>query len=386
MTTVLTRGLVWAGLALFLYVLLTRLRTLAMLAGTQRGLGETAAVRIRASRIAVETLVVVAVLGVWATSTLNRGHLDWHVEGAGSHLHLELAGAWFVVGAAGLTAAVTLLLIVTGMMAFARATDLREALPRSGVGRPHVLRLAVMNPGVVFVTRRAPLVWAWTELRAAAFGIVATLAAEAVHHEVPAADTVLSEAVDDVGDELELDERLAGRGPALTWNEMVALLARAAGVAPGEPDPLPFPPADAPVGARAAGFWLGLITGMRASRRTRRRAAMLARFDERASIRTVLETAPGPLASAYRDAGLDGLLHDVRGAVFDSLKRQLPRRKRRQLTKAYRQHGMDGAAAWMIEKIASYPEHFRHGVQKALDREASFIDSIVADFQRRQGR
>jgi hypothetical protein len=38
--------------------------------------------------------------------------------------------------------------------------------------------------------------------------------------------------------------------------------------------------------------------------------------------------------------------------VYDSLKRQLPRRRSPQLVKAYRRGGLEEAAGWMNEKIA----------------------------------
>jgi hypothetical protein len=379
---VVTRGLAWAGLALFVYLLLTRLCTLAVLAGTWRGLRGSAAVRIRASRIAVETLVAVTILGAWATSTLDRGSLDWDVGGSG--WHLELAGAWFVVGAIGLVAAVTFLLLMTGTLAFVRAADLRDEFPRSSTRRTYVLRLALMNPGVVFISaRRPPLVWAWTETRAAALGVVATLTLAAVDHELPAAGSGLSETIGDATEEFELEERLAGGGRALTWNELLALLAAVAGVPPAERGQVILPPAEAPIGARGVGYAIGLVVSIAETRRTTRRTAMLARFDERASIRAILVDTPGQMASAYLKGGLDGLLDAVRGEVFDSLKWQLPRRQSRQLTKAYRRAGMEGAAAWMIEKIASYPELLQQSVHAELDRHASLVDSIVANIEER---
>jgi hypothetical protein len=379
---VLTRGLVWAGLALFVFFLLTRLRTLAILAATRQGLREAAAVRIRAMRLAVELLAIVAILSLWAARTLDRGYFDWDVGGSGSPLRLKLAGAWFIVGAVGLTASVTALLVITGMMAFARAMRLRQQFPRSAAGRPHVLRLAVMNPGVVFVApRRSPFVWVWTEVRAAAFGVVTTLAIEAVGHELPVSGLELSETVDEATDEFELEDRLTWRGRALTWNELLEFLATGAGVTP-EPDQLVLPPADVPFGARALGYWLALFGVMRKARREAQRKAALAKFDERATIRTILEHAPGPLAQTYLTRELDGLLHQVRGEVFDSLKRQHPRQHSHQLAKVYRRDGMDGAAAWMIENVASYPELFRHSVSTELDRQASLVDSIVSEVLR----
>lgn len=377
-----TRGLVWVGLALFVYVLLTRLCTLAVLTGTWRGLRGSAAVRIRASRITVETLVVVTILGVWATSTLDRGSLDWDVGGSG--WRLELAGAWFVVGAVGLTAAVTFLLLMTGTLAFVRAADLRDEFPRSSARRTYVLRLAFMNPGVVFVSpRRSPFVWTWTEARAAAVGVVATLANAAVDHELPAAGSGLSETIGDASEEFELEERLAGRGSAFTWSELRTFLAAGAGVASAERSHLILPPAEVPIGARGVGYVIGLVVSIAKTKRTTRRMAMLARFDERASIRTILANTPGHMASVYLKGELDGLLHEVRGGVFDSLKWQLPHRRSRQLTRAYRRAGMEGAAAWMIEKIASYPELFQQRVHAELYRQASLVDSIVANIKER---
>jgi hypothetical protein len=381
---VVTRGLVWVGLALFVYVLLTRLCTLAVLAGTWRGLRGSAAVRIRASRIAVETLGVVAILGVWAASTLDRGSLDWDVGGSG--WRLELTGAWFVVGAVGLTAAVAFLLLMTGTLAFVRAADLRDEFPRSSARRTYVLRLALMNPSLVFVSRRrSPLVWTWTEARAAAVGVVATLAITAVDHEFPAAGSGLSETIGDATEEFELDERLARRVRALTWNELLTVLAAVAGVASAGRSQLILPPAEVPIGARGVGYVIGLVVGIAKTRRTTRRTATLARFDERASIRAILANTPGHMASVYLKGELDGLLHEVRGGVFDSLKWQLPRRQSRQLTKAYRRDGMEGAAAWMIEKIASYPELFQQRVPAELDRQTSLVDSIVASIKERGG-
>lgn len=182
----LTRGLVWAGLALFVYFLLTRLHTLAMLAATRRGLGE------------------------------------------------------------------------------ARAT--------AGSDEPgcSVRRSAPLSPGPR--SARRP------------FGIVTTLAIEAVGHELPVAGERLSETVGEATDEFELDERLARGGCALTWNELPTLLATVTGVAPVEPDQLILPPADMPIGARALGYWFGVFGVMIKARRVTQRTAMLARFDERANL------------------------------------------------------------------------------------------------------
>jgi hypothetical protein len=244
-----------------------------------------------------------------------------------------------------------------------------------------------MNPSVGFVAaRRTPLVWLSSEARAAAFGLVATLAIEAVDHGHPAVGHQLGEMVGDVTDELELEERLAGRGRALTWNELLAFLAAAGGGAPAEPDRLSLPPMDAPLGARTLGFLFSAFAGIRAARRTAHRKEMLATFDERATIRTILETTPGPLAAAYRSASLDGLVYEVRRGVFDRLKRELPRRQRRRLTNAYRQDGMEGAAGWMIERVAGYPELFQLGAHAELDRGAGMVDSIVAEIQTLQDR
>jgi hypothetical protein len=244
-----------------------------------------------------------------------------------------------------------------------------------------------MNPGVVFVAApRSPLTWAWTEVRAAAFGILATLGTEAVGHHSPVVGSALSQTVEDVTDELDLDERLAGSGRAqLTWDELLALLTAVAGAAPAEPGYPPLPPA-APLGARTLGFWFAVLGSTMRARRTTRVKAMLATFDERASIRAILERTPAPMASVYLRKGVDGLLHETRGGVFDRLRPQLPPRHGRQLARAYRRDGMDGAAAWMIEQVASYPDLFHRSVHAELDRQADQMASIAAAIQRRQGR
>jgi hypothetical protein len=378
----LTRALVWVALALFVFVLLTRLRTLAIVAGTRRGLRETAAIRIRSSRIAVETLVAVAVLSLWVRSTWDRGHVDWNVGDSG--LRLQLAGTWLILGAAALFVAMTGLLLVTGWVAFARADDLRERFPRSAGRQPHVLRLAVMSPGAIFIAaRRSPLVWMWTEIRAASFGILTTLGTELVGHRSPAVGSALSAVVEDATDELDLEARLDASGGALTWDDLLALLTAIAGAAPAEPRHPPLPPA-APLGARTLGFWFAVAGATLRARRTTRRAAALASFDERASVRAILERTPGPMASVYLKKGVDVLLHEARGGVFDSLKPQLPGRHRRRLTKAYRRDGMEGAAAWMIEQVASYPDLLHRSVRAELDRQADQIDLIAAAIQRRR--
>jgi hypothetical protein len=372
----MTRGLVWVGLALFVYFLLTRLRTLVMVAATRHGLEEAAAVRIRSSRLAVETAVVVSILSLWATNTLESGHLNWELGGT---MHLELSGAWLVVGVAGLTMGTTVLLNITWKMTFARALDLRELFPRSAARPPLALRLALMNPSVVFVARRSPLVWAWTEARAAAFGVISTLAIEAIGHEFPVARGELSEIVDEADEELQLDERLICGGRAITWSNLPTRLTTSTGAAPVEPDQLILPPLDVPLGARAIGYCSSLINAALKARRKAWRAATLARFDERGSTKATLEREHGPMAQAYLSRSLDGILYEVRGSLYDSLKRQLPWRRRRQLVKAYRRGGFEEAAAWMIEKVASYPDLFRDGVYTELARQTALLNSIAAE-------
>ncbi len=377
----LTRVLVWVGLALFIYFLLTRLRTLAILAGTWRGLGEDAAVRIRFSRIAVESVVTGGTIALWATRAINNGHLDWSLGGSESPVHLELSGVWFIVGSIGVVTAVALMLGFTVIVALARAEDLRARFPRSAKGRPEVLRLAVMNPVMVFVAHRSPLAWVSTEAWAAAWGVVSTLAMEGVGDELPRARSPLSDTVDDASELFELEKRWARRGRILRLSELPAYLGTVTGVAPVEPDPLILPPADAPIGARAAGFWVGAFVAARKSRQAARRSATLATFDERGTLATILADTPGPLARVYLTEGLDGLLHEVRGAVLYELKPRLPGRQRRRLAKAYKSAGMEGAAAWMIENIASYPELFEQAVDTELSAHARVVDSIVARIQ-----
>jgi hypothetical protein len=98
-----------------------------------------------------------------------------------------------------------------------------------------------------------------------------------------------------------------------------------------------------------------------------------------------LESTPGPLEERYLAEGLDGLLHQVRGRVFDDLKGQLPRQLGRQLAKAYRRDGLEGAAAWMAQKIPSYPDLFQHSLRAELDRQASLSDSILSTIRDRTG-
>lgn len=375
----LTRGLLWAALALFVYFLLTRLRSVAMLVGTRRGLREAAALRIRPSRIVIETFATGAILGLWATNALSRGNLDWEVGGSGSPLHLKLAGLWFIVGALLLAAGVGVLVAFAGFVAFARAEELREWLPRSVRGRPRVLRLAVMNPDVVFIAqRRSPLLWVWAEARAAVSGVLTTLALAELDHELPGGGW--DETVGEASDEFELDERLGQGRRALTWTELVAVLSAVSGRAPADPTLRRLPTVELPTGGRAAGALLGLFGGAMKTRRQTRNRRLLMGFDERTNIRLILKDAPGTLAATYLDGDLDGLLHHARGAAFDELKPRLPGRQSRQLAKAYRRDGMEGAAAWMIENVPSYPELFQRNVCAELNRQASLVDSILSDF------
>jgi hypothetical protein len=382
---VLTRALVWAALALFIYFLLARLRTLALLAGASQALREAAAVRIRTSRIAVESIIIVITVGLWASRAFHRGHFDWNVGGSESPLHLELAGAWFVVALIPLTTALTVMLGLTAFVAYVGADELRELFPRSRARRPAVLRLAVMNPVIVFVSRRSPLAWLRTEAHAATIGVVTTLGEEAVGHELPRVKEALSDTVDDAAEAFDLEKRWARRRRAVTWVELPRHLAAATGMALGSADRL-APPPDTLKGARAAGIALGAFVGERKARRATQRRATLATFDERARLEAILAKRPGPFADAYRSQGLDGLLHEVRGMVHHSVKSRLSRRHSRELAKAYRECFTDGTAAWMIENVPSYPELFEQAAQAELDRQGSMLGSIMAQVHAPHGR
>lgn len=80
------------GLALVVYFLLTRLRALTILSATRRGLGEASVVRVRRSRLIVEAVILVVVLGWWGAGAA-RGSFDWDIGGSGSPLHATITRA-----------------------------------------------------------------------------------------------------------------------------------------------------------------------------------------------------------------------------------------------------------------------------------------------------
>lgn len=384
-TAVLTRGLTWVGVALVLFVLLTRLRTLAIVTATRRGLGEASTVRIRTSRLTVEVVVVIVALGWWATGVAARGSFDWEVGGSGSPLHAKFGGIWFALGGGAIAIATVLVMMFTAKLAFARALDLREDFPRS-VGRPpQALRLALMNPGVVFIApRRSPLMWIWTEIRAAALGVAATLAVDAVTDELPVARGELGATIDEANEDFKLEERLAGHRGALTWNQLPAHLAAVTGTEPAHQNPLMLPPSDVPLDARSLGYWSAILSGVMRDRRRTKRVESRSRFDEQESIETILESTPGPIAEVFRERGVDALLYVVRGNVLGDVRGQLSYRHRRQLERAFREEDMDGAAAWMIEKVPGYPSMLRESVRAELAQMTGLIDTVMAELDEPQ--
>lgn len=222
-----------------------------------------------------------------------------------------------------------------------------------------------------------PLLWVWTEARAAASGVLTTLALSELDHELPGGGW--DETIGEASDEFELDEHLGQGRRALMWNELVTFLSAVTGRTSVDPTLRRFPPIALPTGTRGAAYLLGLFGGARKTRRQTRNRRLLMGFDERTNIRLILKDTPGALAATYLDGSLDGLLHQARGAALDELKPRLPGRQSRQLAKAYRRDGMEGAAAWMIENVSSYPELFQHSVRAELNRQASLTDSILSD-------
>jgi hypothetical protein len=282
------------GLALVVYFLLTRLRALRILSATRRGLGEACIVRIRRSRLIVEAVILVVVLGWWGAGVASRGAFDWDVGGSGSPLHATISGVWFVVGAGLVALATALVLVFTAKLASGWALDLRADFPRSAGSHTQVLRLALMNPGIVFIQpRRSPIIWVWTEIRAGALGIVMTLAAEGLADELPTTRGQLDDTIEEVDEDFAIDERVAGRRGALTWNALPRRLAAIAGAVPAHDYPLVLPPSDVPLDARSMGYWTAILSGVMSDRRRTKRVESRSHFDETGSVETILGAPQG---------------------------------------------------------------------------------------------
>lgn len=381
-TSVLTRSLIWVGLALVVYFLLTRLRTLTILSATRRGLSEASIIQVRRSRLIVEGVIVVVVLGWWGAGVAARGSFGWDIGGSGSPLHATVTGVWFVVGAALVALATALVLVFTAKLASDRALDLRDDFPRSAGCQTHVLRLALMNPRIVFISsRRSPVLWMWTEIRAAALGVVMTLAAEGLADELPATRGQLDDTIDEVDDGFEIDERVAGRRRALTWNELPRRLAAITDTVPAHDYPLVLPPSDVPLDARSIGYWTGILSGVMSNRRRTKRVESRSHFDEQGSVETILEAAPGPISDAIRERGVEEFVSMVRSTVMLDLRDRLSDRRRRQLDKAFREEARAGAAAWMIEKIPGYTAMFRECARAEVDKMTHVIDGVMAGLE-----
>lgn len=377
--SVLTQGLYWMGLALAVYFLLMRLRTLTILWATRRGLGEASVVRVRRSRLIVEAVILVVVFGWWGAGVVARGSFDWAIGGSGSPLHATITGVWFVVGAGLVALATSLVLVFTAKLASGRALDLRDDFPRLAGSHTQVLRLALMNPGIVFIApRRSPIIWVWTEIRAGALGIVMTLATEGLADELPTTRGQLDDTIEEVDDDFAIDERVAGRRGALTWNALPRRLAVITGAVRAHDYPLILPPSDVPLNARSMGYWIGILSGVMSDRRRTKRVESRSHFDEKRSVETILEAAPGPIAEAIRERGVEEFVSMIHSTVILDLRDHLSYRQHRQLDKAFREEGRAGAAAWMIEKVPGYPAMFREGARAEIDKMIQVIDEVIA--------
>jgi hypothetical protein len=126
------------------------------------------------------------------------------------------------------------------------------------------------------------------------------------------------------------------------------------------------------------GYWTAILSGVMSERRRTKRVEGRSHFDETGGVETILEAAPGPMADAIRERGVEEFVSMIRSTVMLDLRDRLSHRQRRQLDKAFREEGRAGAAAWMIEKVPGYPAMFRECAGAEIDKMTHMIDEVIA--------